>query len=171
MVAPTRFGIILTSSGSVPSAMWGISIEEQSTEYCGWAFLVTWCVAIWDRHAPRHYYSHNKVLVIHIFPQHISPVFFTLFPPWNPRTHVIISGIFNRGLFTDALKCGRPYTMTSAERCALFDTPVSNSKRAVFFTAVNIIAVVLQQAPYLHVINLRVMTYRCRKLPAYKFYW
>src|SRR5215510_7846927 len=32
------------------------SIEEQPTEYCGCSVLclVTWCVAISDRHAPRH---------------------------------------------------------------------------------------------------------------------
>jgi hypothetical protein len=50
------------------------SVEEQSIEYCGWACcvywrgawrlwmgvlcLVTWCVAISDRHVPRHYTQH-----------------------------------------------------------------------------------------------------------------
>jgi hypothetical protein len=61
----------------------------------------------------------------------------------------------------------KPYTTTAAERCALFDIPVSNSKKAVFFTTVNIIVVGLQQAPYL--ISLQVTTSRC-KLPTYKFY-
>jgi hypothetical protein len=49
MVAPTRFGITLPSSGSVPSAFWEIlnwgAIDR--ILWMGVMFLVTWCVAIW----------------------------------------------------------------------------------------------------------------------------
>jgi hypothetical protein len=62
----------------------------------------------------------------------------------------------------------KPYTMTSAERRALFDTPLSNPKRAVFFTVVTIIAAALQQSLYL--IILQLTTFRCHKLSDYKFY-
>jgi hypothetical protein len=56
MVAPTRFGIKLTSSGSVPSAFcemfnWG---AVDRILWMGVLCLVTWCVAISDHHAPRH---------------------------------------------------------------------------------------------------------------------
>jgi hypothetical protein len=55
MVAPTFFGITLPSSGSVRSVFW---------EMLNWGVVdrillmgvlcpVTWCVAIWDSHAPR----------------------------------------------------------------------------------------------------------------------
>jgi hypothetical protein len=38
MVAPTCFGITLSFSGSVPMPSGRCSIEEQSIEYCGWAW-------------------------------------------------------------------------------------------------------------------------------------
>jgi hypothetical protein len=95
MVDPTRFGITLSSSGSAPSAVWEM-LNWGAVDRILWMgvlCLVTWCVAISGRHASRHYYSQNKVLITSIFPEYILPVFFTLFPTRNPRTHVIKSKI------------------------------------------------------------------------------
>jgi hypothetical protein len=47
MVAPTCFGITLPSSGSFLVSSERCSIEEQSIEYCGWAWIAT-------HHATRH---------------------------------------------------------------------------------------------------------------------
>jgi hypothetical protein len=51
MVAPTCFGITLPSSGRVPSAFCGCSIDEQSIEYFGWACSGVVRGDLRDRHA------------------------------------------------------------------------------------------------------------------------
>jgi hypothetical protein len=59
MVAPTCFGITLPSSGSVPSAFWE-KLNWGAVDRILWMgvlCLVTWCVTIWDNHAPRRIYS------------------------------------------------------------------------------------------------------------------
>jgi hypothetical protein len=57
MVSPTCFGIMLPSSGTVLSAVWEMLSWGAVNRilWMGMLCLVTWCVAISDRHAPHHY--------------------------------------------------------------------------------------------------------------------
>jgi hypothetical protein len=53
---PTCFGVALPSSGSVPSTFWEKPYwgEVDRISWMGVLCLVTWCVAIWDRHVLCH---------------------------------------------------------------------------------------------------------------------
>jgi hypothetical protein len=67
MVAPTCFGITLPSSGSVPSAFWEM-LNWGAVDRIFWLGVlcrVTWCVAISDRHTPRHWM--NKCCICWFF--------------------------------------------------------------------------------------------------------